>query len=193
MHLPCLRPLLLVQALRATCQFPCTTGSKSLPLRLLLRKWAALCDLPQEISSKRRDEGSGISRTCGQSVSPRTGGDALPCPLCLRSLPSTSSRAKDWAGPAWKQTSPVSSARSSLSTRMCFFPGGEGKVARPQPLPGRIRERRWYPSRSQGGSEVSVHGIGERKQKELGRTRSWWRRKVRETLGVGPRGGAYPS
>lgn len=41
-------------------------------------------------------------------------------------LPSTSSSAADWAGPAWKRTSPASSARSSLSTRMCFFPEDEG-------------------------------------------------------------------
>jgi hypothetical protein len=50
----------------------------------------------------------------------------LSCSPRLGSLPSTSSRAKDWAGPAWKRTSPASSASSELSTRMCFFPGGEG-------------------------------------------------------------------
>lgn len=165
-HLPpCLRPPLLVQARRATCQFPCTTSSKSLALRLLLRKWAALCDLPQEISSKRRDEESGISRICGQSV-PGREVMPFPVPLASEAYPPPPAEPRTGRVPPGSRLHrcPRLAARSAPEC-VSSLGRGEGKVARPQPLPGRIRERRWYPSRSQGGSEVSVCGIGERKQK----------------------------
>lgn len=67
-----------------------------------------------------------------------------------RCLPSTSSRARDWAGPAWKRTSPASSARSSLSTRMCFFPGGEGVASEAGATSEERWGRRWGRSRPLG-------------------------------------------